>query len=129
MGRGLSASFPGSIRGYSMRRSALSGLAVPVPHIPQIVVPAAEMGLQLLRDRRDPRAVHDRDDIRFADDQIIHFDEQGGSFHRIELAFRRGVGLVVFLVAPARDVAPLPFVFFRGDLGRRELANEWWGAG
>src|SRR5947207_13900081 len=98
MGRGLSASFPGSIRGYSMRRSALSRLAVPVPHIPQIVVPAAEMGLQHLRDRRDPRAVDDRDDIRFADDHVIHFDEQGGSYHRIELAFRRAVALTEFLL-------------------------------
>src|SRR5437763_8370728 len=117
MGRGLSASFPGSIRGYSMRRSALSRLAVPVPHIPQIEVPAAEMGLQLLRDRRDPRAVHDRDDIRLADHQIVHLDEQGCPLYRVELAFGRRVSLVVFLVAPARDVAALPFIVLGGDLG------------
>src|SRR5258708_13615726 len=95
MGRGLSASFPGSIRGYSMRRSALSRLAVPVPHIPQIVVPAAEMVLQLLRDRRDPRPVHDRDDIRFPDHQNIHFYEQDGSFPRTKRASLSGVALDV----------------------------------
>src|SRR5262249_60756127 len=101
-----------------------SRFAVPVAQIPEIVVPAAQMSLELLRDRRDARAVHDRNDIRLADHEIVHLDEEGRPFYRVELPFGGGIGLVVFLVPPASDVAALPFIVLGRDLCGQELPHE-----
>jgi hypothetical protein len=50
-------------------------------------------------------------------------------FDRIGLALGRMVQVVILGVAPARDVAPLPFIVLAGDLGRQELSHKVAGIG
>src|SRR5574341_2283962 len=95
----------------------LSGLPVPVGETPERGVPAGEIHATQPHARgRHPVPPEDRDDHDVLDDEIVHLDEERRALHRVELGVRRLVGPVVLLVAPPRDVAPLPLVGFRGDL-------------
>ena len=59
-----------------------------------------------------------RQDVIVGDDQVVELDEHRRPLHRIEFLFGLFVNLVIFLVLPARDVAPLPLVFLGGGLPR-----------
>src|SRR5262249_7284810 len=120
-----------AIRSRRKRYRAIPGttpshscFAVPVPQIPQHVVPPAEPCSELARQAADNRSVNDRDHRRGADYQIIHCDEQRCALGRIELAFRGAERVVVCFAAPARDVAALPFVVFAGDFPRQKLSHK-----
>src|ERR1700730_1643164 len=106
-----------------------SRLPVPVPQIPQIVVPATHPRRQLAGDCRNSGAVDNRDHYRVADHEVIHLDEECRALNRVEPGFGRSIGLVVFFVAPACDVAPLPFVLLGRGLPRVELTHEDPGIG
>src|ERR1700681_229174 len=89
---------------------APSCVAVPVVQICEVVVPAADRGLELAGDRRDLRPGDHRDDRLVGAPQVVHADEQGRALDRVELALGGAHRLVVVLAAPACDVAPLPLV-------------------
>src|SRR5688572_5633792 len=101
-----------------------SRLAIPVRQVVQHVVPVGEARAQLARHAGYARPVDDRYHGRIADDEVVHLDEQRRPLHRVEFRLGGAEGPVVLIVAPARDVAPLPFVFLRGDFRRQELPHE-----
>ena len=77
----------------------------------------------------DAEAGHHRDHDDVVDRKLVQLDQQGGALDRIELDLGRLVGVVVFLVLPARDVAALPLVVLARRLPRAELAQEDLGIG
>src|SRR6185436_20949203 len=93
-----------------------SCLPVPVPEVPEVVVPAAERSLELAGDGGNARPIDDRDHRLVAACQVVHADEQGRALDRVELPLGRAERLVVLLAPPARDVAALPLVLLGGDL-------------
>src|SRR5436309_723232 len=98
--------------------AAFSCFAVPIPQIPEIVVPSADRRMQLVGDGLHLRTLNNRDDRVIAAHQVVHTNEQGRALDRVELAFGRSKCPVVLLVAPTRDVATLPFVLLGSDLPR-----------
>src|SRR3989454_9671819 len=109
-----------------------SGLAfaVPVLEVPEVRVPPALLGaFQVVRGRGHRRPQHDRDHHDVLDDEVVHLDEQRRPLDGIELGLGGAEQLVVLLVAPARDVAPLELVVLGRDLPRRELVHEGFGIG
>src|SRR6185503_10436525 len=99
-------------------------LPIPVPQQPQVIVPTAQHRAQRPGLRRNARPENDRDDVAAADDELIEADEVRGALYGIELAFLHREDLVVVVAAPPRNVAALPLVRLRGDLGGDELLHE-----
>src|SRR6202158_6192849 len=87
-------------------------LAVPVPQLPQRVVAPTAPRAQIAGHCRYRGAVDDRDDGRVADHEVIHRDEQRRPLDRVELTLGLAECLVVPVIAPACNVAALPFVLF-----------------
>src|SRR6266850_1247459 len=126
----IPASTGTAMRSRRMKYLVRLPLAVPVLEVPEVRVPAALLGaLEAVRDGGDRRPQHDRDDHDVLDDEVVHLDEERRALDGIQLALRGTEELVVLLVAPARDVAPLPLVVLGRDLPRRELVHERLGIG
>src|SRR5262245_65293504 len=69
-------------------------LAVPVRERPEVVVPAAERGAQLVGRSRNARPIDHGNDHVVAAGQIVHADERGRALDRIELGLGRAERLV-----------------------------------
>src|SRR4030095_1064866 len=104
-------------------------LPIPVLEGPEIGIPAALLPAKGIADRGHAGAEHHRDDDEVLDHQLVHLDEHRRALHRIELGLGGFVELVELLVAPARDIAPLPLVLLGGDLLGEELTHELLGIG
>src|SRR5215475_12280617 len=96
----------------------------PAPEVPTIVVPSRELGDELVLQASDAGTGDDRNHDLIADHQFVQLDQQGRALPWIELDLGGLVGVVIFLVLPARDVAALPFVGLGCELRRQELAEE-----
>src|SRR5687768_18460319 len=87
---------------------ARSGVILPIPEGPEIVIPARKRCLQLGGDGRHARPVGDGDHHLILDREVVHADEKRAALHRIELALGGSEQTIVLVALPARDVAPLP---------------------
>src|SRR5215469_6912669 len=101
-----------------------SRLAVPVLQVPEVVVPSAQLCLELMRDGRHPAPTYYRDHHNVFYHHVVHRNEQCRALDRIELALGRAKHLVVFIIMPASRIVALPFIFLRGDFPRHELLHE-----
>src|SRR5215468_12683863 len=93
-----------------------SRFEIPAREVPGIVVPAGELGHELVLYAGDAGTGDDRDDDPVVHRQLVALDQERRALQRIELDFGRLVGVLVFLVLPARHVAALPLVGFGREL-------------
>src|SRR5438309_2953078 len=55
---------------------------------------------------------------------VVHTNEQGRPFDRIEFALGGAERLVILIIAPAGNIAPLPLILLRGGFPREELSHK-----
>src|SRR5215510_15809730 len=105
-------------------------LAVPVGEVPEVGVPARDVGaLELAGHGGDHAAPQHGNDHHVLDDHVVHPDEEGSALDRIQLRLPGAPELVIFLAAPAGDVAALPLVLLARRLPGGELLHEGLGVG
>ena len=89
-----------------------------------MAVPGTQRHAKSIDGSADFRAIHQRNDDAILDNQFVQANELRCSFDGFELAAKGAIDLVVFRVAPARDVAALPLVVFGSDLPGDELIHK-----
>src|ERR1700731_4826357 len=86
-------------------------LAIPVLKVPECAVPTAQCRPQLLGNCRDLGAAYNRDHHTVFHYHIVHRNKERRPLDRIKFTFGCMKEVVVRIVAPARSITTLPFVF------------------
>src|SRR5438093_12085458 len=100
-------------------------LLVPVGDVPEIRVPAADLGAaEPVRDGRRVAAPEEGHDHDVLGQEVVHPDEVCCTLDRIHLRLGGPEQAVVLLIPPARRVATGPLVLLLGDLPGHEGIHE-----